>query len=216
MASKHPYWPLFDLRIVTPTIELRHADEDDIVALAALGAGGVHDPDWMPFAIPWTDAPSPQQERNSVQHYWLNRAQWTVDDWHCMFATVVDGAVVGTQAVSGLQFAARRVVVTGSWLGRDYQGRGIGKEMRAAVLHFAFAGLGATRAESGAWHDNGPSLGVSKALGYEENGDEIAMRRDEAQRQIRLKLTRGGWEQTRRGDIEIIGLDPCLEMFGVV
>ena len=55
-----------------------------------------------------------------------------------------------------------RSVATGSWLGLRHQGHGIGKEMRAAVLHFAFAGLGAIEALSGAWDDNKPSLGVER------------------------------------------------------
>jgi RimJ/RimL family protein N-acetyltransferase len=216
MALKHAHWPLFDLRIVTPTIELRYPDDTDVAALGALAAEGIHDPGFMPFGLAWTDVPSPELERRSAQHYWLLRAQWSARDWTCGFATVVDGVVVGSQGIGATDFSMRKVVATGSWLGRAHQGRGIGKEMRAAVLHFAFAGLGAERAASGAWHDNGPSLGVSRALGYEDNGDEIAMRRDAADRKIRLRLMREQWEAGRRADIEIIGLEPCLEMFGVV
>ena len=40
------------------------------------------------------------------------------------------------------RFAVHRTVDTGSWLGQAFQGRGFGKEMRAAVLGFAFDGLG--------------------------------------------------------------------------
>jgi RimJ/RimL family protein N-acetyltransferase len=85
--------------------------------------------------------------------------------------------------------------------------------MRAAVLHLAFEGLGAVVAYSGAYEDNAPSLGVSRALGYEENGDVIAMRRDEAGRLINLKLPRQRWH--RRDDIVIENLEPCLGMFGL-
>ena len=42
--------------------------------------------------------------------------------------------------------------------------------MRAAVLAFAFDGLGAQVAESSAFLDNAASNAVSRALGYEENG----------------------------------------------
>jgi RimJ/RimL family protein N-acetyltransferase len=210
------HWPLFRLRVRTPRLELRYPDDDDIVVLADLAAKGVHSADFMPFAHPWTDVPSPEQERASLQHHWHTRATWTAAEWHLPMATVVDGAIVGVQAMIGRNFAATRTVGTGSWLGVDHQGKGVGKEMRAAILHLAFAGLGAVRAESGAWHDNRPSLGVSRALGYEENGDEVALRRDVADRQIRLVLRRDRWEQSRRDDIEIIGLEPCLSMFGAV
>jgi RimJ/RimL family protein N-acetyltransferase len=87
--------------------------------------------------------------------------------------------------------------------------------MRAAVLELAFAGLGAERATSGAWEDNPASLRVSQALGYVENGDDIMARRGLPARQIRLLLHRQVWEQHRRPDIRIHGLEPCLPMFGV-
>jgi RimJ/RimL family protein N-acetyltransferase len=59
------------------------------------------------------------------------------------FAVIRRGAVVGSQGVGGRDFAVLREVHTGSWLGRRYQGQGIGTQMRAAVLHMAFDGLGA-------------------------------------------------------------------------
>jgi len=111
------------------------------------------------------------------------------------------------------RFAVLRSAKTGSWLGRDHQGKGIGKEMRAAALQLLFDGLDAVMAYSGAWHDNAASLGVSRALGYEQNGDLIQPRRAEPDRQILLKLPREKWQ--RREDITIQNLEPCLELFGV-
>ena len=66
--------------------------------------------------------------------------------------------MIGQQDIDADGFAVRRVVSTGSWLGRDHQGRGAGKEMRAAVLHLAFAELGAERAETAAFADNPASI----------------------------------------------------------
>jgi len=37
-------WPLYDLRIRTPLLELRLPTPDDLAALAALGAEGIYDP----------------------------------------------------------------------------------------------------------------------------------------------------------------------------
>ena len=209
----HPFWPLFDLRVCTPRLELRPVDDELAVELARLAAAGIHDPDTMPFAIPFTDQPSPQMERSSLQYFWGTRANWTPERWALPLAVIADGTPVGVQDVQSERFRLLRSVKTGSWLGRDHQGKGIGKEMRAAVLHLVFDGLDATVAYSGAWHDNEASLGVSRALGYEDNGDIIQPRRDEADRQIALKLSREKWQ--RRDDIVIEGLEPCLEMFGV-
>jgi RimJ/RimL family protein N-acetyltransferase len=123
--------------------------------------------------------------------------------------------VVGVQDLRSKDFSITREIETGSWLGRKYQGKGIGKEMRAAVLHFAFEGLGAQRANSGAFEDNPASLAVSRALGYVENGDGIIVRRGKPARHIRLLLTRQAWESRPRNDIKVFGLDSCRAMFGL-
>jgi RimJ/RimL family protein N-acetyltransferase len=209
----HPYWPLFDLRVRTPRLELRPPDEGLDMEMARLAGEGIHDPAFMPFTEPWTDVPSPQLERNAVQHYWRNRAEWTPERWFLRLAVIFDGHLVGTQDVHAERFAVLRTVNTGSWLGRAHQGKGIGKEMRAAALHLAFEGLGAVMAYSGAYEDNAPSLAVSAALGYEANGDVIAIRRDQPARLINLKLPRERWQ--RRDDITIENLEPCLGMFGL-
>jgi RimJ/RimL family protein N-acetyltransferase len=215
----HPYWPLFDLRVRTPRLELRAPSDEDAVALASMAAEGVHDPATTPFSIPWTDQPSPHLEQGALQFIWRCRAEWTPEKWHLPLAVCLEGQPVGVQGVVGEEFAALRSVETGSWLGRRFQGRGLGREMRAAVLHLAFAGLGAERALSGAWHDNGPSIAVSRALGYEDNGEDVKLRRQQPDRQVRFVLTRARWEEMARTDsypdIAIDQLEPCLDLFGL-
>ncbi len=206
------YWPLFNLSVRTPRIELRYPDEAAFMGLTALARQGVHDPAFMPFSIPWTDQESPAFEREALKHYWGSRANLSVDSWALPMAVFVDGELAGIQDASAKDFTQLRVAGTGSWLGQDFQGLGIGKEMRAAIVHLMFEGLGAVRCLSGAWHDNGPSLGVSRSLGYVENGDDLMLRRGEPDRLIRLLLTREEWEQRRRDDIEIVGLDGCIDM----
>src|SRR4051812_24968167 len=161
----HP-WPLFDLRVRTPRVELRIPTDDELVTLASVAASGIHHPDWMPFKIAWTDVPSPQLERNLLQWHWLGRATWAPEDWSLRLAVFVDGEPVGAQDVAARDFTTVRSVTTGSWLGRPWQGKGIGKEMRAAVLHLAFAGLDALEAHTGAWGGNAPSRGVTRSLRY--------------------------------------------------
>jgi len=211
-----PNWPLFGLRVVTPRLELRYADDADVDALTTLSEQGVHDPAFMPFSIPWTDAQPPHRARGAMQHYWRTRADFTVDSWTVNFVTVVDGEVVGMQGAIGRDFLKLREVETGSWLGLAHQGKGLGTEMRAAILHFAFDGLSAAYALSGAWHDNHASHGVSRKLGYEEVGQVRMLRRGEPDWMVKLRLPRERWEASRRDDITIEGLDGCLDMFGLV
>ena len=126
------------------------------------------------------------------------------------------GDVVGVQDVFAKHFATTRTVTTGSWLVQRAQGRGIGKEMRAAVLHLAFAGLGAVEAYTDAFEDNPASLGVTRALGYEPNGAHLHEREGASVRVLAFVLTRTKWEAQRRADIEIVGLADCLPLLGAV
>ena len=130
-------------------------------------------------------------------------------------AVVVDGCAVGIQDLAGHHFPATRAVKTGSWLTMARQGEGIGKEMRAAILHLAFDGLGAQAAFTSAFHDNARSQGVTRALGYEPNGWGTELRRDKPDRMLHFVLPRDRWKERRRDDITIEGLEPCLPLFGV-
>ncbi|HLH99538.1 MAG TPA: GNAT family protein [Acidimicrobiales bacterium] len=138
----NPYWPLFDLRVTTPRLEIRHPTDDELYQLLELSEAGIHDPAMMPFSVPWTDRPLPQRHRESLQWWWSKRAQWQPEDWSFTGAVFVDGAPVGIQDLAATRFRQRGLVTTGSWLGLAYQGQGLGKEMRAAILHLAFDGLG--------------------------------------------------------------------------
>ena len=212
----NPYWPFFELRVTTPRIELRYPDDDDLTALAALGAKGVHPPEMMPFTIPWTDVPSPERERNTLKHFWGERAALSPEGWSLPMVTVRDGEVVGMQALSSQgDYRVTKAVGTGSWLGMAHQGQGIGKETRAAILHLAFDGLSADVALSGAYTDNPASIAVSRALGYEDNGIYFGSRRGKPARQHMFRLMREDWEQRRRDDIVIEGLAPCLPLLGL-
>lgn len=208
------HWPIAGLVVRTPRVELRWPTDDDLAALAELATEGVHDAELMPFDVPWTRGPAAEVARRVIQYHWLQRGQWTPESWSWHPVVVVESQVVGSQAVVGDQFAIRRTVATGSWLGQRHQGRGIGAEMRAAVLHLAFAGLGAARAETAANVDNAASLAVTRKLGYQADGTHVHAIEGQARLQLRFVLERQRWESGRRDDIHIDGLEPCLELFG--
>jgi RimJ/RimL family protein N-acetyltransferase len=153
-------------------------------------------------------------QRGSLQHVWRTRAEWTPQQWHLPMAVVVDGDIVGVQAMLAEHYPTLRTVSTGSWLGRRYQGKGIGTEMRSAILHLAFAGLGAEHALTRAFVDNDASLAVTRRLGYEDTGRQLVVRRDAPAWMLAFGLARSRWEERRRDDIVIVGLDACLELFG--
>ena len=211
----HPDWPLFDLRIRTPRLELRYPSDDDLALLVALLDEPIHDPDFMPFLIPWTRAEPPERVRNALRYWWRLRAGTEADEWTLPFMVLDDGEPVGIQDVKGSHFPATRSVMTGSWLVQRHQGRGVGKEMRAAVLHLAFAGFGATEAHTSAFADNPRSLGVTRALGYQPNGSHVDAREGAGVRHLRFVLTRDDWEARRRDDITLENLAPVRAFLGI-
>ena len=210
----HP-WPLFGLRITTPRLELRIPDDVDLAELFAAARAGIHPPGEMPFGIPWTDGiHEPTAVTSFLAYHWTARGKLSPQSWSLPFAVVRDGRIIGTQELLAEDFAGSRSVSSGSWLTASAQGNGFGVEMRAAVLHLAFAGLGALEAQTSAWVDNPASQRVSLRLGYEHEGQTLLARRGEPTPHLRYRLTREAWEQTRRDDIELRGLEPCLALLG--
>jgi len=210
---ENEFWPLFDLRIRTSRIEIRLPNDNALGDLARLAAKGIHDPVAMPFLYPWTDEPSPLLERGMLKWGWRHRAEWASNNWTFNGAVFVNGEVVGVQSLMVTDFAALRAVKSGSWLGLAYQGQGIGKEMRTAILHFAFEALGALEAHSGGFIDNESSLRVSRALGYEECGRRTVLRRGIPTELLEVRLDKSQWNTTPHTKVEISGLDDCRDFF---
>jgi RimJ/RimL family protein N-acetyltransferase len=207
-------WPLFGLRIRSERLVLRLPTDDEILALIDVARDRIHPPDEMPFGVAWSVLPSPDFERGFVQHHWLMRATWTPEDWNLNLMVELDGKPVGSQSLHGKGFAKERTVGTGSWLTRDWQGWGLGKEMREAVLALAFDGLGARVATSEAFLDNPASHGVSRSVGYEEDGRGALAPQGISRETQLFRMTVESWRSRPRPPIEIEGLDACREMFG--
>jgi RimJ/RimL family protein N-acetyltransferase len=209
------HWPLFDLELRTPRLTLRYLDDDRAAALMDLAATGVHDPAEMPFSVPWTRHEPPYLQQQGMQFFWGMRSGVSPEDWSIQFAVYQGDRLVGTQGIGGKSFLVTRTVETGSWLALSEQGQGIGKEMRAAVLHLGFAGLGAERAVTSAFADNTRSLAVTRSLGYAENGWFVDDREGKPAKHLRFVMERADWETRRRDDIEIVNLEPCLRVLGL-
>lgn len=207
-------WPLYRLRIRSERIELALPTDDELLDLLALAKAGIHPPDEMPFGVAWSTLPSPEFERGFLRHHWLMRGSWSAASWQLNLVARVHGRVVGSQTVHADDFAVHRTVDTGSWIGRAHQGRGLGKEMRTAILAFAFDGLGARVAESSAFLDNAASNAVSRALGYEDNGRGALAPQGVSRDMQRFRMTVDGWRSRPRPPIAIEGLDACRDMFG--
>jgi len=212
----HAYWPFFDLRVVTPDIELVPIDDDVATRLARLAADGVHDPGTMPFAFAWTDFASPELERNALRFHWRNRAELSPESWVLNFGVVVDGELVGSTGMGANGFPDSRTFETGSWLGRRFQGRGIGRRMRVATLQLGFDGFGALVATTAAFHDNAASLGVTRSLGYTHTATTRKPRRGTEDDSLSFEMARAHFDaHVRRDGVRLEGVEACLSLLGL-
>lgn len=208
-------WPLYALRLRTGNLELRYPTEADLPAFAGIVERGIHPPGEMPFGLAWTDAPTLERNLSSYQWWMGSRGNWSRDSWTLTLGVWEDGAPIGFQDLRAEQFPVFRTVATGSWLGREFQGRGIGRLMRQGVLALAFDHLGAEVAETEAFLDNPASNKVSLAVGYQPNGVGRLAPRGSARETQRFRLTLEGWRSRPRPEVTVEGLDGCLALFGL-
>jgi RimJ/RimL family protein N-acetyltransferase/predicted GNAT family acetyltransferase len=206
--------PLTRLRVRSPRLELRLGTRAELRELAELARRGIHDPERMPFGVAWTDAGDrPGFVEESVEHHEANLRDWQPESWTLSLVAFHRGRPIGVQSVRGERFREQRTVDTGSWLGREFQGQGLGTEMRAAALALAFQGLEAEVATSGAIEGNPQSLGVSRKLGYQVVGSHLVSPRGTPVEHTDLELRRESFRSPVA--VELVALEPLLPFFGV-
>jgi RimJ/RimL family protein N-acetyltransferase len=150
------------------------------------------------------------------QEYWRARGSWRPESWALSFGVFHAGELVGYQGLEGDDFATLRTVDSSSFLTHAVRGRGFGKQMRAAVLTLAFGALGARFAITSAWSDNDASLGVSRAIGYDDNGVTTHRRGETAGEMTHLRLSRERWSTSGWASrITVEGVDACMPFFGL-
>ena len=216
MTTLAEMFPPFGLHVQAGPVELRPVTDEVLVGLGALAERGIHDPDQMPFYVPWSTAPVGELARNTAQHHWRVRADFSRTAWDLQLAVFHDGELVGCQGLRTEDFLVTRTGETGSWLGREHQGRGVGTRMRQAVCALAFDHLGFAEVTSGAFLDNPASLAVSRKVGYHEAGVRRLRRREgELALNQQLVLTP---EAFVRGPepVEVTGVGPLRAFLGLV
>jgi RimJ/RimL family protein N-acetyltransferase len=208
------YWPMFNLRLTTPDLHLKHLTEADLASLAAIL------PDDAEQDPSSTSYPGLDRDRNRGvvvhQDYWRARGNWRPESWALSFGVFRDGEIVGYQGLEGDDFVRLRTVDSSSFLTGAARGHGLGKQMRAAVLALAFGPLGARFAITSAWTDNYASLAVSRALGYVDNGVTAHMRGETVGEMAHMRLTGERWLESGFGDRVVVeGFDECAAFFGL-
>jgi RimJ/RimL family protein N-acetyltransferase len=207
-------WPLFDLRINTPALMLRPMAEADLEAVCDVLPADVDlDPKASTYGL------VDEFTTRSIivaQSYWKAFGAWSPEAWRLNFVVYQGDLLIGAQELEGNDFLALRTVDTASFLVESARGRGLGKQMRAAVLTLAFQELGAQAAITSAYVDNHASLGVSTSLGYRPNGESFLARGDDVAMLKHMRMTRSEWDnQAHHSGVTINGFAACKPLFGL-
>ncbi|WP_422758755.1 GNAT family N-acetyltransferase [Paenarthrobacter sp. C1] len=206
------HWPLFGLRLRCDNVLLRPVQERDLPLLAAIQPPDYeHDPSAEAF---------PAKIWRSIGGVSSTRATgalgtWSPSSWCLDFAVEHDGALVGVQSLEADDFLDLRTVDSGSWLVSSARGRGVGIAMRTAVLALAFDHLNALAAVTSARSDNAASLGVSRHVGYRDNGVTMNLSGRGLAELTHMRLTAKDWRASKAGErVTVRGFDPCGPWFG--
>ena len=219
------YWPLWGLRIHVADLVLQpmtEADLDEVVAVLP------PDLELDPSATRYPGLDEPTQRAVVVQQaYWRHYGTWSPTEWRLNFCVRRAGRLIGVQELEGNDFPTLGTVDTSSWLVAGERGRGAGKGMRRAVLALAFGPLSARAAVTSAWEDNAASLGVSRSMGYRDNGVSLMARpgHDQPGTLVHLRMTRDQWAAAEAAEAErtaggrestpsVEGFEPCRPFFG--
>ena len=211
MDAVEQLWPPFALRVTCGPLELRALRDDDFPEIVAVAHAGIHAPDRMPFYVPWTDARGVELERGFLQYHWRQRAELSPESWSLDLGVWHEGRLVGVQGVSTRDFPVTRTGETGSWLGQEHHGRGIGTLMRQAVCVLCFDHLGFEELTSGAFTDNPASLAVSRKVGYRPNGERRLARKGALATNVQTVLRPEDLVRPPY-DVSVVGADGFLEL----
>lgn len=192
-------WPVFGLVLESPRLRLHAASARDIVAIGTNSYYGSGPRRGAAFTAAELFA---RAVARSV-------ADWEVENWNIVFAVWRDDEIVGLQELSAQDFPRMRIVETPAWVVPEYRNKGIGQEMRRAVLYLAFHELHAVAAHADPLVANHTAIQVNRLLGYMPRLD-----RGPHGDRLPMALTEEAWRQGSQLSIRVIGLGPCLPLFG--
>lgn len=206
------HWPLNTLTITTGDVALRPVRDAELAQFVAIFPDDFDlDPRFPPLSgLP----PRQDRERRFAQSIWRHRGCWSIDEWALDFGVWRVGEPIGIQTLEGTGFPAERTVDTASWIAKPFRGKGFGIRARAAVLEFAFGRLGAQHAITSAVVTNHASLGVSRRIGYRDDGVRPHDTGDGIVDLQHLRLSRDDWTTSDvRIPVEVNGFADCRPFF---
>lgn len=221
MNALQDLWPASGLVVRAGDLELRWLDDELLGQVAILAGRGIHDPASMPFSVPWSRGSADDVARSVLSFQWAARPLVSPQRLRLELGVVVDGVPLGVQSASGDDWGILREVETGSWLGREHQGRGVGTRARVLILHLFFEGLRADYVRSTALADNIASNAVSSRVGYEFDGISRVAQEGTAAKLRRYRMSRERWSSLHErhaailgAPVEMEGVEPVVALIG--
>lgn len=208
-------WTLFNLQLTCGKVLLRPARESDLNELARLLPDDFeHNPNSS--FLDGLDL-NENRKRLLLQDYWQRWGTWSIESWGLNFCAIYEDRVVGIQTLEAENFLELRTVDSSSWLVSSVRGMGLGIAMRTAILGLSFDYLGAREAVTSARLDNASSIGVSRHLGYRDNGVSTSRSPSGVCQLLHMRLTRDEWRANGLGaTVTVTGLNSCALYFGLV
>ena len=175
----------------TPAVAIRRVEARDAEALQAL------------YSSPNTMAGTLQLPFPSVDMWRKRLAEWAADDY--MLVAEVDGDLVGNAGLHSMGRSARRrhAGYIGMAVRDDWQGKGVGSALMAAIVDLADNWLGYRRLELTVYTDNAAALALYRKFGFELEGTlrDYSFRNGEyvdAYTMARLRIAAGTKEVSRK------------------
>lgn len=159
-------WPEKGIIHTEGIVTLTWIDDELLGELAELAAEGIFPQPYPSYAFGWARGDAETVWGNVIEYQRGVRTTCGPEEWRLECAVIVDKQPVGVVGIGAREWGERKVAVSGSWLGRRYQGRGIGFAAARGLLRVYFDQLGGQEARRLVYPENTASLRVGEKLGY--------------------------------------------------
>lgn len=208
--------PLTKVKVETERLILRQVRTvQDAVEAADLASQGIYE-GTCPFRVDWASA-SPLVVAQRVFRQQLKNMAADHADPSISLTVYLKSLllpVIGKANIECIDVDSSSAE-TGSWLGREFQGRGYGTEARNAVLSLVFA-LGLDRSNTFVYQSNAASQRVTEKVGGYVLEDIDHSNGRENDPTLRYTMTRRAWEAVPRPEVVISGMQDARAVLGLV
>lgn len=173
-------WPASGIIHTEENVTLAWIDDGLLGELAGLAAEGIFSQPYPSYAFPWAKGDAETIRRNVVEYQRGVRTTCGPEEWRLECAVIVDKQPAGVVGIGASEWRTRKAAVSGSWLGRRYQGRGIGFTAARGLLRVYFDELGGDEARRVVYPENVASLRVGEKLAYvREEGNVFLLTKEQ-------------------------------------